>query len=138
MALRGEPYAGWTHLVLGQGAWTCQRAVLTQQWLAVRTYHPGHHPYPPVMLFDWRQDPQETRDLAGHRLNIVAQCDRLLTEWWQACLSGPDAAPDPLLTVMQEGGPWYVRGRLEPFIEQLRATGRAWAVDDLLRRLGIR
>ncbi len=135
-ALRGEPFEGRPYLVMGQGAWTCQRAVRTGTWLCIRTYHPGHHPFEPVMLFDLAQDPHETVDLATSRPDVVAACDRLLMDWWQQCLCGPDAAPDPMLTVMQEGGPWYVRNRLEAFLERLRATRRAWAAEDLLRRLG--
>jgi choline-sulfatase len=35
---------------------------------------------------------------------------------------------DPLWTVLREGGPWHVRGRLSEYLERLRETGRGgWA-----------
>jgi choline-sulfatase len=133
-ALRGEPFAGRPYLVVGQGPWTCQRAVRTGPWLAVRTYHPGLHPFPSRMLFDLDADPRETTDLSAQRPDVTAACDHLLAEWWQQMLAPGDAAPDPLLTVLEEGGPWYVRARWTAFLDGLRADGQAWAADELEAR----
>lgn len=134
-ALRGEPFAGRSALVLGQGAWTCQRAVRTGSWLFIRTYHPGLYPFPETMLFDLDRDPHETRDVAAERPDVVAHCDHLLAEWWHRNLSGDEAGPDPLLTVMAEGGPWYARQRYAEFAARLRETGRAAAAEEILQRV---
>ncbi len=133
-ALRGEPFAGRPHLVIGQGAWTAQRGVRTGPWLSIRTYHPGLHPFPDVMLFNLEDDPVEAHDLAEQRPEIVAQCDRILAEWWQQMQQPRDAAPDPMITMIQEGGPWYVRTRWNSFLAGLREDGQAWAADELEAR----
>jgi choline-sulfatase len=44
-------------------------------------------------------------------------------------LSPSDA--DPLMSVLREGGPHQVRGRLPGYLERLRATGRAAAAERL-------
>ena len=134
--LRGQAHTDREYLVLGQGAWTCQRAVRQGDWLLVRTYHTGHHPFPAAMLFDLAQDPHETRNVAESRPEVVAALDHLLTEWWQEQTSGPQGQPDPMLTTIQEGGPFYVRGKLQPYIERLRAAGRNAAADELARFRG--
>ena len=135
-ALRGEEHAGRDHLVLGQGAWTCQRSVRTGPWLCIRTYHAGFQRFSPTMLFHLADDPHEATDLAQSRPDVVAACDRLLAEWWRTCLSGADAAPDPMITVIEEGGPWYTRGQLRAYAERLRRTDRAWAAAELERDYG--
>jgi hypothetical protein len=43
-------------------------------------------------------------------------------------------AADPLWTVMQEGGPLHARGHLKSYCDRLKATKRAWAIPELLRR----
>jgi len=131
-ALRGERISGREYLVLGQGAWTCQRSVLHGSHLMIRTYHPGLHEYPPVMLFDLEADPHETRNLADSRPQIVAQCEHLLSQWWSECMTAPGAGPDPMLVAVQEGGPIYVKGWAERYAELLRQAGRAEAAERML------
>jgi choline-sulfatase len=133
-ALAGEAFPGRPYLVLGQGAWTCQRAVRVGSQLFVRTYHPGLRPVPEVMLFDVEADPHETNDLAAARPEDVARCDHLLMEWWQECLTGPEAARDPMLSVIEEGGPFYVRHLYQAYAEHLRQTERPAAAAEVLRR----
>jgi len=131
-ALRGEQIQGRPYLVLGQGAWTCQRAVLKWPWLMIRTYHPGLHEYPPVMLFNLDQDPHETQNLAEARPEVVGECEHLLADWWSACMTAPDAEPDPMFLVIREGGPLYVRNKAEEYAQLLRETGRAEAAERML------
>ena len=133
-ALRGEPFDGREYLVVGQGPWTCQRAVRTGPWLSIRTYHPGLHPFPEQMLFNLEEDPRETTNLLDARPEVAARCDHLLADWWQQMLSPADAAPDPMMTVLQEGGPWYVRTRWNSFLQGLREDGQAWAADEIEAR----
>jgi len=108
--------------------------VRTGPWLSIRTYHPGLHPFPDVMLFNLEDDPVEAHNLAEQRPEIVAQCDRILAEWWQQMQQPRDAAPDPMVTMIQEGGPWYVRTRWNSFLAGLREDGQAWAADELEAR----
>ena len=41
---------------------------------------------------------------------------------------------DPMMTVLREGGPFQVRGRLERYLARLEATGRAGHAAALRRR----
>jgi arylsulfatase A-like enzyme len=123
-ALAGSAGIERPYLVIGQGAWTCQRAVRTPSHLLIRTYHAGLQSYPDVMLFDLEQDPHETENLAASHPELTRELDHYLTEWWQSCFAGPNAAPDPMLTVLAEGGPYYPQLVRGPYVEHLRRTGR--------------
>lgn len=135
-AVRGTEDPGRSFVVLSQGAWTCQRAVRTENWLEIRTYHTGNRPFPAAMLFDLAEDRRQEVNRAADRPEVVARLDRILQEWWQANLSGADAAPDPLITIIQEGGPWYVRNRLDEYVQHLRETGREAAAKELAELKG--
>jgi arylsulfatase A-like enzyme len=135
-AFRRGDEAGRPHLVLSQGAWTCQRAVRlavrSRNYLCIRTWHDGFRPFPPVMLFDVDRDTHEQNNIAGDRPEIVQQALALLEEWQGMMMQSSPHAADPLWSVLREGGPYHTRGRLEEYLERLRSTGRArWA--DLLQ-----
>ena len=133
-ALRGTTFSGRPYLVFGHGASSCQRAVLCDDWLLIRTYHDGYHPFPPVMLFNLRQDVYETCSQTIARPEVVDRLSRLMEEWWQAEVSQVECGPDPLLEVLQQGGPLHVRHLLPDYLGHLRDTGRAWAADALVAR----
>lgn len=126
-ALRAGRDAGRDHLVLTQGAWTCQRAVRLDDRLCIRTTHDGYHGFPETLLFDLARDPHEQHDLAAQEPETVHRALSLLDAWRTRVLDAGGAV-DPLDTVMREGGPAHVRGKLPAYLERLRATGRAsWA-----------
>jgi len=134
-ALRAGVDAGREHLVVTQGAWTCQRGVRFADHLYLRTWHDGYHAWPDEMLFDVSTDPHETTDLAadgaaGAPSALLHRGRDLLRSWTdeQLVRTGRD---DPLETVLAEGGPYHTRGHLPAYLDRLRATGRGeWA--DLL------
>ncbi|MGB9382142.1 sulfatase family protein, partial [Candidatus Binatus sp.] len=127
-ALRRGNQAGREYLVLSQGAWTAQRAVRFGDYICIRTYHDGYHGLPDVMLFDLKRDPHETRDLAGEQPDLTARALASLEEWHWRQMMRSTTGIDPLWTVLHEGGPWHVRGRLSEYLERLRETGRGeWA-----------
>ncbi len=119
---------GRDHLVVSQGAWSCQRGIRFADHLYLRTWHDGYHPHwADEMLFDVAHDPHETRDLWDPGAAASKVGAALLDEWTSAQLerTGLD---DPLDVVRLEGGPFHVRGHLGPYVERLRATGRdRWA-----------
>jgi arylsulfatase A-like enzyme len=124
---RGEE-RGREHLVVSQGAWSCQRSVRWGDFLCMRSYHEGHHGLPDVMLFDVREDPHEERDLAPSRPDLVQEALTRLDEWHGRMMRTATHAQDPMWTVLREGGPLHTRGQLPRYLERLRATGReAWA-----------
>jgi arylsulfatase A-like enzyme len=123
--------AGRDHLVVSQGAWTCQRSVRWDRWLLMRTYHDGYHLFPELMLFDLEADPHEQHDLTATQGEAVATGIDLLDAWHRDML--PDAARgrDPLMNVINEGGPFHVRGQLQSYLARLRATDREACARDL-------
>jgi arylsulfatase A-like enzyme len=119
---------GRDHLVLSQGAWSCQRSVRFGDHLYLRTWHDGYHGHwPDQMLFDVARDPHETNDIFDEDGPLSRRGASLLDAWTSAQLerTGLD---DPMDVVRTEGGPFHVRGRLGPYLERLRSTGRGgWA-----------
>jgi arylsulfatase A-like enzyme len=132
--LSGSP-TGRDHLVLSQGAWSCQRGVRWGDQLYLRTLHDGYHPHwSDEMLFDVVADPHEQHDLASDRPDDLA-AGRGLLEWWTAEQLERSLSPvDPMQIVLDEGGPYHTRRHLPPYLDRLRETGRsAWA-DALVQR----
>ncbi len=130
----GEP-SGRDHLVLTQGAWSCQRGVRWGDHLYLRTWHDGFHPHwAEEMLFDVAADPHEQHDLAADRADLTAEATGLLADWTADGLARSLADRDPLETVLDEGGPFHTRGHLAVYCDRLRATGRAHWADELERR----
>ncbi|MCP4436041.1 MAG: sulfatase-like hydrolase/transferase [Actinomycetia bacterium] len=122
--------AGREHLVLTQGAWSCQRGVRTADGdLYLRTWHDGHHGHwPEEMLFDIEADPHEQVDLATARPERTAELAGVLEHWTAAQLEAGPARTDPMDVVLAEGGPYHTRRHLPAYLDRLRETGRGrWA-----------
>lgn len=132
--LRAGADAGRGHLVVSQGAWSCQRGVRFGDWMLISTLHGGYHLFDDLMLFDLKSDPFEQHNLAAARPDVVAQGSGLLAHWHAAMMSDAARGRDPLLNVVQEGGPFHVRGELPAYLERLRQTGR----EELARALAAR
>lgn len=130
--LRAGRDAGRDHLVVSQGAWTCQRGVRFDHFHYVFTWHDAFHLYPDEMLFDLRADPHEQHDLIASRGDIAQRARALLQRWTEAALPGAANGRDPILHVLEEGGPFHTRGQLAKYAERLRATGRAHLAERLL------
>ena len=129
-ALTAGEECGREALFLSQGAWSCQRGVRWGDHLYLRTLHDGYHPHwAPDMLFDVVRDPHEVDDLAGSEPAEVAEAAGMLDGWVEAQLAiALGDRRDPIDVVMEEGGPYHVRGHLPAYLERLRATGRdGWA-----------
>jgi choline-sulfatase len=116
---------GRDHLVVSQGAWTCQRGVRFDDWMLISTLHDGYHLFDDVMLFDLRGDCFEQHDLATERADICARGLTLLSHWQATMIPQAARGRDPLENVVREGGPFHVRGALPAYLERLRATGRS-------------
>lgn len=135
-ALRGAAAAGWDELILSTCAGACQRSVRFDRWLYVRTDHDGYNPFPPELLFDLAVDPHEEQDRAAERPAICREAAYRLTNCRDRMMRTmpPGAADDPLWTVIREGGPSHVRGKLPAYLALLRRTGHADAALELARR----
>lgn len=133
--LSGTDDPGRDHLVLSQGAWTCQRGVRTGDHLYLRTWHDGFHAaWPDEMLFDVTHDPHEERELSAERPEVLAAARDTLASWTDDQLARSLVDQDPMQTILAEGGPFHIRGHLPAYLERLEATGRGDWVPRLLAR----
>ena len=132
----GESYAdcvrtgadgGRDWLVLSQCAHVCQRSVRFEDYLYIRTYHDGYHLTPAEELFNIKDDPHETHNLAREQPEVCWHAAWYLERWVaQNMLSNIDhSQKDPLWNVIAEGGPFHCRGYLADYCKRLEATGRA-------------
>jgi len=135
-ALTDGTEAGRDALVLSQGAWACQRGVRWGDHLYLKTWHDGYHPHwGEEMLFDIASDPHEVNDLASTHPDMVSDARTRLAEWTAEQLEiALGDKQDPMQTVLDEGGPYHVRGHLPAYLERLRATGRSGWADALAER----
>jgi len=126
---QGSNAPGRDHLVLSQGAWSCQRGVRTRNHLYLRTMHDGYHAaWPDEMLFDIANDPHEQTNLVDDEPATVASARALLDDWTTEQLGRSLVPRDPMQTILDEGGPFHVRGHLPDYLQRLKETGRAeWA-----------
>jgi choline-sulfatase len=126
---------GRDHLVVSQGAWSCQRGVRFGDHLYLHTTHDGYHAaWPQEMLFDISSDQHEEVDLA-RTPSATLDKGRDLLDTWVSTQVGRSLAPqDPMEIVVAEGGPYHVRGRLPEYLERLQETGRGNWVAPLLAR----
>jgi choline-sulfatase len=125
----GARSAERAHLVLSCAAWATQRSVRFDRWLYVRTYHDAFHGFPDVMLFDVEADPHEQHDVALAYPGVVAAASQILLEWEAEQMHRSQSGVDPLWTVIAEGGGYYTRNRLAPYLKRLNETGRTEAAE---------
>ena len=133
-AFRAGKEEGRDYLVLSQGAWSCQRSVRFDDYLAIRSYHDGYHCFPDVMLFDVKTDLHEQHDLAPQKPEIVARALAMLDTWHADMMRSATHGIDPMWTVLREGGPFHTCGYLTAYLDRLRSTGREKWAEELLRK----
>lgn len=132
---RGED-SGRPYLVLSQGAWTCQRGVRWDNYLLLHTLHDGYHCWDDVMVFDLAKDPHETTNIATQAVEVRDAGLAKLAEWHGEMMKAPARGRDPLQNVVNEGGPYHVRGQLPTYLARLRETGRSAYADALETKFG--
>lgn len=129
---------GREYLVTSQQAWSCQRGVRfddgDRAYLCLRTYHDGYKMLEPVTLFDLTTDPHEEDDLAEERPGLVDRAMHMLADWHHRMMVTSRHGVDPMMTVLQEGGPFHTRGELPGYLDRLRTTGRSHHVEHLAAR----
>lgn len=121
-----ETHQARPFLVMSQMQGACQRSVRFRhdgrELLFMRTYHDGLHDLPPRMLFDLGADPHHLHDLASDRPDWIAIGEQYLRAWGESM--GLQSRPDPMATVLAEGGPPHSRNWLPEYLERLRSTDR--------------
>lgn len=132
--LRDGTSCGRPFLVLSQCAHVCQRSVRFDKWIYIRTYHDGFHPFPKEMLFDVENDPHEQRNVAEEFRDVCNQALRYLHDWHDEMMGSMPFDVDPMWTVIHEGGPFHIKGKLDEFCQRLERSNRSEAAGLLRRR----
>jgi arylsulfatase A-like enzyme len=131
-ALEGNRFGGRPYLVIDHGIYTLQRSVRTQDWMLIRTLHPGLYPYDDEFwLYDMKNDWHQTTNVAGDNPEVVKELLAMMDEWWYR--NAAPNQPDPLALAIERGEFRYFTP--EKMVARLRRTGRAHFADDLLNRL---
>ncbi len=124
-SLRGEKEVSRDFLVVSQCAWSCQRGVIFDDFILIRTYHTGLKNFPEYMLFNLREDPHEVNNLAENRPELVKKGIFLLEKWLTYQMETSENKTDPLWEVIEEGGPFHTRDKEEEmYYRRLKETGR--------------
>jgi len=130
-AIEQKQQSGRDYLVVSHSAWSCQRSVIFDDYIFIKTYHDGLKNFPKYMLFNFKQDPHEQNNLADQRPDLVEKGLSLLNTWYDEMMAKSDDGIDPMQVVLQEGGPFHTRGMLEGYCERLEKTGRKEAAEKL-------
>lgn len=112
------------YIVLSQCAHVCQRSVIFDDYLYMRTYHDGMHTYEKEMLFNIKNDPYEQHDLSGTNKELCHKGAYYLLEWHDEMMKTVENGIDPMRTVLLEGGPFHARNSVDRYCKYLRKTGR--------------
>ena len=121
-------------LVLSQAAWACQRSVRFEDYIYIKTIHDAFHLWEEEMLFDVKEDPHQTKNLAKASLNVLQSGRDNLADWHSAMMNDPARGRDPHDNVMKEGGPYHVRGKLESYMKRLKETERGSLAERLAEK----
>ena len=142
----GESYAaalndgddcGRDHLVISQCAHTCQRSVRWGDHLWMRTWHDFYHLFPEEMLFNLKDDPRETTNLAETNPERCNEAREIYEQWQKKMMSTlPEGTQDPLDIVLEEGGPYHSRNAMKEhhYPERLEESGRSEHIAALKKR----
>jgi arylsulfatase A-like enzyme len=116
-----EGAADRTHdtIYLSECAWQAARGIRTDRYKLIRTYDSGPFVRPDTELYDLRDDPGETVNLAESQPELAARLERQLIEWVSGKLAG---RPDPMEVQLQQAGLPF-RRRIEQI---LASTGMSW------------
>lgn len=133
--LRTQQEQGRSFLVLSQLSHSCQRAVRFDDVFYLHSYHDAYRCLPADLLFNVVADPHEQQDLAIHRPDLVAQAQGMLQDWEQS-MRRTATHPDPLGTVLAEGGGYHARHLLPGLIAWLVQHGHTANAEQMLARYG--
>lgn len=93
------------YIVIDHGLYTAQRAVRTDRWKYIKTYHPGmwNSVVPEEQLFDMVNDQWEQENVLNEHGDVVTKLRGLLDEW----VDGHSEGDDPLQAVARDGPSGY-------------------------------
>ncbi|GAA0457881.1 sulfatase-like hydrolase/transferase (plasmid) [Halococcus dombrowskii] len=94
------------HIVVDHGLYTAQRAIRTEQWKFIRTYHPGmwSATVPEHQLYDMHEDPQEQDNVVEDFSDVATNLEERMAVWAEEY--GTDNE-DPIRVVADQGPAGY-------------------------------
>jgi arylsulfatase A-like enzyme len=95
---------GREYIVFDHGLMTAQRAIRTDEWKFIRTYHPGLYEEgaPKRQLYAIEDDPWEQENLAEDDPDVVNELEREISFWADQHVGQYE---DPLHAVARHGPP---------------------------------
>lgn len=133
---------GREFIVVSQGAHVCQRGVRWGDWMYIRTFHDGYHPfYKDEMLFDLKEDPHELNDVSAEHADVVKQGAEYLAKWisdMKATNPNGYGDEDPMDIVLQQHPEHAMPVHLQNYLSRLEETGRADGAEILRKTNGFR
>ncbi|MEF8781214.1 MAG: sulfatase [Haloferacaceae archaeon] len=104
--LESADAGGRDEIVFDHGLYTAQRAIRTDRWKLIRTYHPGMWGgvLPEWQLYDMREDPWEQDDVAEANPEVVETLRKRMVLWAESHRTG---STDPLERVAERGPSGY-------------------------------
>lgn len=122
-------------LVLEHGLYACQRAVRTNKWHYIRTYHEGFYQLEPHILYDLENDPFQRINVAGERPDVIEQLGAELEGWIAEQMEHNLMEQDPMMEIIEDGGPFRY---LKPndWAGRLERAGRKEEAAAVLERFG--
>lgn len=118
-AIRGEQDGTHAEIYLSECAWQAARGIRTERYKWIRTYDSGPFVRPACELYDLKEDPGETVNLAEARPEIAEEMQRRLDRWVAGKLEGRE---DPMRRQLEQAGLPF-RRRIE---QVLAAAGLTW------------
>lgn len=91
---------------------------------------------PEIMLYDRVQDPHELVDIAAMKPDKVNEGLALLERWVTEQLMSSDTKEDPMMKIIEEGGPFHTRGKLPDYAEYFKRIGRPEISELMLKKYG--
>ena len=103
---------------------------------SIRTCHDGYHLTEADELFNVREDPHETKNLAEEYPEVCWHGAWYLEHWVaENMASNAHRYPtDPLWSVYGEGGPFHCRGYLYDYCLRLEQPGRGELAEELRKK----
>ena len=100
----------------------------------MNTRHDAFHLWDDELLFNVKSDPHQQDNLAHTSLAALSEGRDLLGQWLGDMMVDAARGRDPHDNVMQEGGPYHVRGKLESYLLRLHQTERGHLADQLAEK----
>lgn len=95
---------GCKEIYVNQGLWTGKRAIRTERWKLIKTLDKAFWDTPTIELYDIKNDPEETCNLAEENPDVVDKLELSMVRWLRINLG---RRVDPLELIINRGLPVY-------------------------------